>query len=194
VRVYGLLKWRNEFESGGVVVLVTEKSHCDLQPVLFQMPWIYISHFVFSVISTCDLRINQALLADTASIPFLILSVFRAVRCFYSAYSHIVFTHIWRYEQPQETRWQNPENDDDILRCMFVCIQIVNIMMYLYAICTALLNHFYTTLPTVILHHNCTFMHNSPMCFYYFFCRILPWHWPKMAENFMILAYYRTVV
>jgi hypothetical protein len=50
--VYGLLESRNEFESGGVVVLVAINSHCDLQQILFQMSWIYISSLVFGVYSS----------------------------------------------------------------------------------------------------------------------------------------------
>jgi len=112
--------------------------------------------------------------------PFLILSIFRAVRYFYSVYFNIVLIHIWGYKQPQEIQGKIPENDYDILRYMFACIQIVNVMICLHAICTVLLNHFYTTLPIVILHHNCTSMHNWPvLCFSCFFggggVRILPW-------------------
>jgi hypothetical protein len=91
--VYGLLKWRNECESGGVVVLlVAVKSHCDLQQMLFQMPWIYISRFVFSVEQFCNLRIILFWQTQQVS-PFLILSVFRAVKCFCSAYSNIMLAY-----------------------------------------------------------------------------------------------------
>jgi hypothetical protein len=70
--------------------------------------------------------------------PFLILSVVRAVRCFYNAYSYIVLTHTSGYEQTQEIQGQIPENCNDILRYIFAYIQIVNVLMYLYVIYTAL--------------------------------------------------------
>jgi hypothetical protein len=44
---------------------------------------------------------------------------------------------------------QIPENEDDILRYMFVCIQILNFMIYLHVICTIIFNHFYTILTSV---------------------------------------------
>ena len=46
---------------------------------------------------------------------FLILSMFRAVRWFYIAYSNIVFAHPWGYKQRQKTQGQIPENEDDVL-------------------------------------------------------------------------------
>ena len=72
-------------------------------------------HFIFRLQCCTALKFtNQSRPAQVS--PFLILSIFRAVRCFYSAYSHVMLTHTWGYEQPQETQGQNPENDDYILR------------------------------------------------------------------------------
>ena len=95
----------------------------------------YTFHLLSSVLHRSVIYESINLFCPTQQIPpFLILSLFSAVRCFYSAYSNIVLIHTWGCKQPQEIQGQIPENDDDILRYMFAWNQIANVMICLHAV------------------------------------------------------------
>lgn len=73
-----------------------------------------------------------------------------SVKCVYHKNIIWIISHNypWGYKQPQKIQVQIPENEDDILQYVFVCIQTMNFMIYLNAICPILCNHFYRILKS----------------------------------------------
>ena len=98
-----------------------------------------------------------------------------------------VLTHPWRQKQPQKTQWQICKNEDDVLQQTFLCIQMINFMIYLHAICTIPFNHFYTHLTSVFLTLQLHICDIISQC-YVFLCWIPPWRWPNKAKTHKRLA------
>jgi hypothetical protein len=90
--------------------------------------------------------------------------------------------------QLQKTKGQMPENEENILRQMFLCNQDINFMVHLGAICTVLFNHFCEILTSVfqIYIGTCLTLLKNVV---FFFVDYLPEHGRLMPKHVGDLLY-----